>query len=165
MHELTYHKFTDSDGGVAQEFVQKLQSLSSDNSKGELSIERYLIKSEEAYFDRVRKDKLSSAASYISSHRDSVWSSHGTLEDRSICTCLFFSMSWQPRADKHAAAPGTPSTHPFGESDILQYGEDFVIMNRVQIALARRIFGWPLYTIIIALGQASCLFFITPFVY
>jgi alpha-1,3-glucan synthase len=65
----------------------------------------------------------------------------------------------------HAAAPGTPSTHPFGESSILQHGEDFVIMNRVQIALARRIFGWPLYTIIIALGQASCLFFITPFVY
>lgn len=78
-------QFTDSDGGVAQEFVQKLQALSSENSKGELSIERFLVKSEEAYFDKVRKDKLSSAASYISSHRDSIWSSHGLsiVDDRS----------------------------------------------------------------------------------
>lgn len=82
--ELTLIQFTDSDGGVAQEFVQKLQMLSSENSKGELSIERFLVKSEEAYFDRVRKDKLSSAASYISSHRDSMWSSPGSMaEDRS----------------------------------------------------------------------------------
>ena len=77
--------------------MQKLQALSSDNSKGELSIERFLVKSEEAYFDRVRKDKLSSAASYISSHRDSLWSSHGTVsmaDDRSrpasACFCFDF---------------------------------------------------------------------------
>lgn len=53
-------------------------------------------------------------------------------------------------------APGTPSVHPYGdESGMLPYGGDFVIMNRVQIAMARKIFGWPLYTIVIALGQAS----------
>lgn len=66
-------KFTDKDGDVAQEFVAKLQSLSAENSKGELSIERFLIKSEEAFFDKVRKDKISSAASILSSKRDSVW--------------------------------------------------------------------------------------------
>lgn len=33
-----------------------------------------------------------------------------------------------------------------------------MIMNRVQLAMARQIFGWPLYTIIIALGQASPFF-------
>ena len=89
--ELTWIQFTDSDGGVAQEFVQKLQLLSSENSKGELSIERFLVKSEEAYFERVRRDKLSSAASYISSQRDSVWSSPGTLENpsRPGSACLF----------------------------------------------------------------------------
>ena len=38
---------------------------------------------------------------------------------------------------------------------MMPYGGDFVIMNRVQIAMARQVFGWPLYTIIIALGQAS----------
>lgn len=38
---------------------------------------------------------------------------------------------------------------------MLPYGGDVVIMNRVQIAMARKIFGWPLYTIVLALGQAS----------
>ncbi|KAH7889233.1 glycoside hydrolase family 13/glycosyltransferase family 5 protein [Phlebopus sp. FC_14] len=131
--------FTDSDGGVAQEFVQKLQMLSAENSKGELSIEKYLVKSEEAFFDRVRRDKLSSAASYISSQRESMWSMPGslTIDERSRPT-----------------SPGTPSTHPFASaSGILPYGGEIVIMNRVQIAMARKIGGWPLYTIIIALGQ------------
>ncbi|KAF8843644.1 glycoside hydrolase family 13/glycosyltransferase family 5 protein [Paxillus ammoniavirescens] len=132
--------FTDSDGGVAQEFVQKLQTLSSENSKAELSIEKFLVKSEEAFFERVRKDKLSSAASYISSQRESVWSAHGTLsvaDDRS-----------------RPGSPGSPSSHPFaGGSGILPYGGEIVIMTRVQIAMARKVGGWPLYTIVIALGQ------------
>jgi alpha-1,3-glucan synthase len=72
--------------------VQKLKGLSADNSQRELSIEKYLVKSEEAFFDRVRKDKLSSAASYISSHRESVWSMPGTvtindLHSRPTCEC------------------------------------------------------------------------------
>lgn len=75
IHEVDLSlQFTDADGGVAQEFAQKLQSLSADNSKGELSIEKFLVKSEENFFDRVRKEKLSSAASYISSRRESFWS-------------------------------------------------------------------------------------------
>ena len=54
------------------------------------------------------------------------------------------------------AAPGTPSTHPAADgSTMLPYGGDFVVMTRVQIAMARKIYGWPLYTIVIALGQAS----------
>lgn len=38
---------------------------------------------------------------------------------------------------------------------MLPYGGDIVIMNRVQIAMARKVLGWPLYTIVIAIGQAS----------
>lgn len=62
--------FTDSDGEVAQSFVQKLQALSSDNSKGDLCIEKYLIKSEKAFFDDVKKSRMSSMAS-VKSSRDS----------------------------------------------------------------------------------------------
>ena len=52
-------------------------------------------------------------------------------------------------------APGTPSSHPLAnESGHFPPGE-VVVMNRIQIALAREIGGWPLYTIIIALGQVS----------
>ena len=52
--------FTDSDGEVAQSFVQKLQDLSSDNSKGDLCIEKFLIKSEKAFFDEIKREKMSS---------------------------------------------------------------------------------------------------------
>ncbi|KAI6005611.1 glycoside hydrolase family 13/glycosyltransferase family 5 protein [Pisolithus albus] len=128
--------FTDSDGGVAHEFAQKLQMLSADNSKGELSIEKFLTKSEEHFFDRVRKEKLSSAVSYISSKRESMWSMPGTVEEHS-----------------HPTSPGTPSSHPFANESGLLPPSEVVVMNRVQIALAREIGGWPLYTIIIALGQ------------
>ncbi|KAI0801865.1 hypothetical protein BC629DRAFT_1591539 [Irpex lacteus] len=55
--------FTDSDGGVAHDSVQKLQVLNSHNSKHKFSIEKFLTKSEEALFDKVKKDKQSSAAS------------------------------------------------------------------------------------------------------
>lgn len=68
-----YFQFTDADGGVASEFVQKLQMLNAKNSEHELSIEKFLTKSEEVFFGKVRKDKLSGAASVRSSQRDSVW--------------------------------------------------------------------------------------------
>ena len=55
----TNKQFTDSDGEVAQSFVQKLKDLSADNSKGYLCIEKFLIKSEKAFFDEVKKDKIS----------------------------------------------------------------------------------------------------------
>lgn len=51
--------FTDSDGEVAQSFVQKLKDLSADNSKGDLCIEKFLIKSEKAFFVEVKKEKIS----------------------------------------------------------------------------------------------------------
>ncbi|EJD02308.1 modular protein with glycoside hydrolase family 13 and glycosyltransferase family 5 domains [Fomitiporia mediterranea MF3/22] len=137
--------FTDADGEVAQEFIQKLQNLSSENSKSELSIERYLQKSEEAFFDKVRKEKLSTAASIRSSTRDSVW---GTPSE------------YEP------SRPHSPSTYSFAPSSHYNGGfntEEYsgplpnekgeVVMTRLQIALSHTIGGWPLYTIIIAAGQ------------
>ncbi len=88
---LTYvfSQFTDSDGGVAHDFVQKLRMLNSHNSKHELSIEKFLTKSEEAFFDKVKKDKLSSAASIRSSQRDSIWGTPSSFDhSRPQCTSL-----------------------------------------------------------------------------
>jgi alpha-1,3-glucan synthase len=83
--------FTDSDGEVAQSFVQKLQSLSSDNSKGDLCIEKYLIKSEKAFFDDVKKSKMSSMASVKSSRDSFVQSRAPSVMDgyRPECKCFF----------------------------------------------------------------------------
>ena len=47
--------------------------LNAKNSEHELSIEKFLVKSEEAFFGKVRKDKLETAASIRSSQRDSIW--------------------------------------------------------------------------------------------
>lgn len=53
-----------------------LQDLDAKNSEGEMSIEKFLMKSEEAFFGKVRKDKLTSSAASIRSpggDRESVW--------------------------------------------------------------------------------------------
>ncbi|EMD38388.1 bifunctional glycoside hydrolase family 13 glycosyltransferase family 5 protein [Gelatoporia subvermispora B] len=135
--------FTDADGGVAQEFVQRLQMLDSHNSKTELSIEKFLTKSEEAFFDKVKKDKLSSAASVRSSQRDSVW---GTPAPSS------FDHSRPSSPSMHSFAPmGTPGTDDY--TGPLPNNNDVVIMTGLQIAMSREVFGWPLYTIVIGLGQ------------
>ncbi|TBU51720.1 hypothetical protein BD310DRAFT_1003650, partial [Dichomitus squalens] len=121
--------------GVASEFVQKLQMLNAHNSKHELSIKKYLMKSEEAFFDKVKKDKLSSAASIRLSQRYSVW---GT-----------------PVASTFDhSRPSSPSNTSFAASGMnLSDDNGVVIMTGLPIALSREVFGWPLYTIIIALGQ------------
>ncbi|KAF8636652.1 hypothetical protein AX17_003459 [Amanita inopinata Kibby_2008] len=128
--------FTDADGGVASEFVQKLQMLNAKNSEHELSIEKFLVKSEEAFFGKVRREKLSSAASVHSSQRDSIW---GTP------------------ASSVYSRPSSPNTQAgFSTSDYdvhLHPQLDIVPMTKIQIAMAREIGGWPLYTIVIGLGQ------------
>ncbi|GLB34918.1 putative glycoside hydrolase family 13 and glycosyltransferase family 5 protein [Lyophyllum shimeji] len=130
--------FTDADGGVASEFVQKLQMLNAKNSEHELSIERYLVKSEEAFFGKIRKEKLSSASSLRSSHRDSVW---GT-----------------PSPSVYSR-PDSPNTQVYSPSDYdgaLRHDAGpppVVPMTRLQIFMSREIGGWPLYAIVIGLGQ------------
>ena len=64
---------------MAAEFVAKLRGLDAKNSQGELSIEKFLTKSEEAFFDKVKEDKCSSAAS-LRSQRDSYY--HNTNASR-----------------------------------------------------------------------------------
>lgn len=68
--------------------------LDAKNSEHELSIEKYLVKSEEAFFGKVRKDKLSSAASVRSSMRDSVWGAPSvSLYSRPDCMSYTFLFS------------------------------------------------------------------------
>ena len=70
----------DAGGDVTAEFVAKLRGLNVENSQGELSIEKYLTKSEEAFFDKVKVDKRESAAS-LRSQRDSFY--HSSASPRS----------------------------------------------------------------------------------
>ncbi|KAF5383371.1 hypothetical protein D9757_008431 [Collybiopsis confluens] len=126
--------FTDADGSVTANFVRRLETLNAKNSEHGLSIEKYLMRSEEAFFDKVRRKRISSA----SASKSSIWGSSDSLNKYS--------------------QPGTPET---GTMTPAEYGQPSALlrtapefpMNRIQIALAREIKGWPLYTIMIALGQ------------
>ena len=57
---------------MTADFAAKLRGLDSKNSQGELSIEKFLNKSEEAFFDKVEEDKRDNAAS-LRSQRDSFY--------------------------------------------------------------------------------------------
>jgi alpha-1,3-glucan synthase len=61
---------------------------------------------------------------------------------------------------------GSPATHlaanvdgdganPYGNGGLSRQdtGETEIIMTQLQVAMSREIGGWPLYTIVIALGQ------------
>ena len=65
----------DADGGVTADFIAKLRALDSKNSQNELSIENFLTKSEEAFFNKVGEDKRETAAS-LRSQRDSFYHSN-----------------------------------------------------------------------------------------
>ncbi|KZT26358.1 glycosyltransferase family 5 protein [Neolentinus lepideus HHB14362 ss-1] len=132
--------FTDADGGVAHDFVEKLRNLNAENSQHELSIEKFLVKSEEAFFDKVRKDKLSTAASIRSSKRDSVWGTPSpSIYDHS----------------RPSSPNGLSSASGFTDYNGPLTSElpEVVVMSRLQIAMSRELGGWPLYTIVIAAGQ------------
>ncbi|CED84111.1 alpha--glucan synthase [Phaffia rhodozyma] len=109
--------FTDEKGLVANEFVQKLKNLNSDNSKGDLCIEKYLEKAEKAHFVELRREKIDSskASGYGSSlHENSVYTAAGELDDNLM--------------------PDIP-------------------MSRMQIFMGRQIGEWPLYSIVMSVGQ------------
>jgi hypothetical protein len=66
-----------------------LQDLNAKNSEHELSIEKFLTKSEEAFFGKVRKQKLDDAASIRSSYRDSMWGTPA-VSMYSTAACMTF---------------------------------------------------------------------------
>ena len=59
---------------MTADFVAQLRGLNAKNSQNELSIEKFLTKSEEAFFDKAKEDKRESAAS-LRSQRDSFYNS------------------------------------------------------------------------------------------
>lgn len=146
---------------MAAEFVEKLRGLDAKNSQGELSIEKFLTKSEEAFFDKVKENKRSSAAS-LRSQRDSYY--HNTNASRTS----FYST--RPDCEYPYFLVVIPFAHVFvpapsfnDEMGMIGGGGDpggatLVIPSRLQVFLSREVFGWPLYGLILAFGQVRCLF-------
>ncbi|WVQ79175.1 hypothetical protein IAT38_001271 [Cryptococcus sp. DSM 104549] len=137
--------FTDEDGEVAQKFVQKLQDLTAGNSKGDLCIEKFLIKSEKAFFDEVKKDKIASMSirsrdSFVQSTRSPSMMDGFRPESP---------MSYSAHGHEHGQHEG----HHDGGEMYDDAGPPETRMTKLQIFMGRQVGGWPLYTIIISLGQ------------
>lgn len=115
-----------------------------------------MTKSEEAFFDKVKKDKLSSAASIRSSQRDSIWGTPSSF-DYSRPSCRNFSsfIIIQTLNCLNLAPSFAPSTGLTGATADAPPSEDVVIMTGLQIAMSREFFGWPLYALVMAAGQVS----------
>lgn len=165
--------FTDSDGEVAQTFVQKLQILNSDNSKTDLCIEKFLMKSEKAFFEEVKRGRMSSVASVKSSRDSFVQSRAPSMIDgyRPDCEfepeCRFRFESSSDASSLLDVNELNSSPYPMGDHESAhhdQYGNshdghadeqqaDQKPMTRIQKAMQRSVGSWPLYTILLSLGQ------------
>lgn len=60
----------------------------------------------------------------------------------STLTCLILAPSFAPSTGMTGATTDIPP-------------EDTVVMTRLQIAMSREFFGWPLYALVMAAGQVS----------
>lgn len=116
-----------------------------------------------------RSGKTSSPVPLVSVHRSATRSGEHrrrqyttTIRDRAVCTFLhYWIRSFLIIFGPIIAAPNTQSFAHSGsgfasseyEGPLPNDTGEVVIMSGLQIALSREIGGWPLYTIIIALGQ------------
>jgi alpha-1,3-glucan synthase len=123
--------FTDQDGAYMEAFGQKLEKLTAKNSMSQLCIEEYLMKSEKSFFERMHSAKLGSSQ---------YGSSVNLIGDKQRMSSLARQYGDEDY-DKPAAA------NEFGLS------EDYVPPTGVKKFLSRRVGEWPVYAMIIALGQ------------
>ncbi|WAQ90638.1 hypothetical protein PtA15_13A37 [Puccinia triticina] len=133
--------FTDEDGKASQEFVRRLQKLDASNSRSELCIARYIVAAHKEHFNQVRKGTLALARTR--------YASSPTLSVTSIIprTMLGGGIS-SPTNGLHDISDQVKNE----KSDTLDVTAA-LSMNLWQIRLQRRVFGWPIYTILLAIGQ------------
>ena len=135
-HDFSLQKvdpsFTDSTDEYFNAFKAKLSKLNASNSEDELCIEEYLVKSEKAWFTKFRAAKL------------------GKSTDNTPTPSIF-----------NLSRPSTPRFKPdvakpmFGAiaSDEFHLDKFYKPPKGFRKYLQYRIGDWPLYTILLALGQ------------
>ena len=104
------------------------------------------------FFGKVRKEKLDIAASIRSSNSDSVWGTSSMYDGSRPVSPTGFSAA---HSSQHFNVNGNGSSDEYGSNEYgsNEKGAEVVIMSRLQIAMSRTVWGWPLYTIILASGR------------
>lgn len=121
--------FTDQDGQYYQAFERRLDKLSSKNSTSQLCIEEYLMKSEKQFFERMHDAKL------------------GSLSRNNSSTNLIESNRMSSLAREYGDDEDEKPANEFGLS------EDYVPPTGIKKLLSRRLGEWPIYAMLMALGQ------------
>ncbi|KAJ3818641.1 glycoside hydrolase family 13 and glycosyltransferase family 5 protein [Lentinula raphanica] len=157
--------FTDSSGHITSQFDALLQHLSPVNSENQLSIEKYLMKSEKEFFKEVKKERLSWAGESLRSRsRERSGEREESRDSKRRSRSSFFWASNDSLSGKSNSLTNTPFEPSATRSGNIAMDDtsvglqqkadwDGISMNRLQIALSREIKGWPLYTLLIASGQ------------
>lgn len=121
--------FTDQDGQYYEAFDRKLDKLSAKNSMSQLCIEEYLMKSEKTFFERMHDAKLGSQSRHASTSN------------------LIGNNRMSSLAREYGDEDDEKPANEFGLS------EDYVPPTGVKKFLSRRVGDWPVYSMLLALGQ------------
>lgn len=140
--------FNDTTGEFFRAFENMLRGLDAKNSEKELCIEEYLIESEKTWFKRFREAKLnrSRGSSPMGSPNPSVSSlgSHRRIR------------SYQPSPDpseRYSSDNGSTTDEALGMEDEFLLGKNYQRPSIFKRLMQRRIGDWPIYSLILALGQ------------
>ncbi|CAB90796.2 cell wall alpha-1,3-glucan synthase Mok11 [Schizosaccharomyces pombe] len=140
------HQFDDEEGKALQIFREKLKDLNCKNSMNEMCIENFLMKCTRKYFDEVRKLRL------------------GTLKPENLQfvkdpSSLALETNLLPASDtieeKNDVGNKQVNSHIL-DPGFLKEEEcvyEFEQLHGLRKALQVEIYGWPLYTILLAIGQ------------
>ncbi|KAM7188085.1 family 5 putative glycoside hydrolase family 13/Glycosyltransferase [Rhypophila sp. PSN 637] len=165
--------FTDADGEYTQEFQKKLSQLDAKNSETDLCIEQHLVRSEKQWFDDYKSVKLGLSSSRNAS-KVSLVTPSSPLPPPPNASSRFLDVPSRPHSPytpsiassvysvdrdqdidtpsfpHHAGSTGHsgPYTSTFETDDPDQH-----LASPLQKFMLRKIFDWPVYTIILAFGQ------------
>lgn len=140
--------FNDTTGEYFKAFDKMLQSLDAKNSEKELCIEEYLMESEKAWFKRLREAKLnrSRGSSPLGSPNPSESSlgSHRRIRSR---------QSSPGPSERYSSDDGSTMDAASLADDEFLLGKDYQRPSAPKRLMQRRIGDWPIYSLILALGQ------------
>lgn len=151
--------FTDADGEYTDEFKKMLTQLDSKTSETDLCIEQYLVRSEKQWFEgyKIAKFGLSSSrnASKVSLVEPSlaIPSSSRFLDvpsrPASPYTPSIVSSMYSEDEDSHSEAGSRRFVSAFDTEDLPKHAQ----ASPLQKFMLRKVFDWPVYTLILAFGQ------------
>ena len=139
--------FEDKTGEYQHAFEGMLDTLDGKTSEGELCIEEYIVKSERAWFKKMREAKLGKGGAHRSR------TPTPSLHRRSMDT---LNTAYDPHDRRRSSGIYDPQfdvPDDSDEADEFLLGKDYERPSFLKRTLQYRIGDWPIYSFLLALGQ------------